>query len=292
MKDFYSFVRVSAAILILLAVNCCLSAQSIKSIYDTSNLVAWCIVPFDNPERTPEQRCAMLKELGIGKLAYDWRERHVPKFESEIAALKKNNIRLQSFWYYSGAEPEKDKNLAIIFNLLRKHKIKTEIWTMITGVELDSLTQQQKVEAVGKRVQYIAAQAGKIGCKVGLYNHGEWFGEPENQLAIIDHLKMPNLGIVYNFSHAEHQIHRFPEFYPKIKPYLLAINITGLEGTRPAQVVPVGQGNVEFEMMKIIEESGYQGPIGIINEDFAQDAKIGLQMNLKGIEKYKAGLSN
>jgi sugar phosphate isomerase/epimerase len=119
-----------------------------------------------------------------------------------------------------------------------------------------------------------------------LYNHGGWFGEPENQLAIIDYLKMPNIGMVYNFSHSEEQIHRFPEFYPKILPHLFAINLTGLQGGIPAKVVPIGEGNIEYKMMKIIEQSGYAGPIGIINEDFAPDAEDGLKMNMEGLKKY------
>lgn len=262
-------------------------AQDSSGIYSKENLVAWCIVPFDKPERSPEQRARMLKELGINKLAYDWRERHVPYFEDELAALKKHKIKLQSFWYYSGPEPEKDKNFKIIIDLLRTHNIKTEIWTMITGIKnLDSMSQQQKIEAVSKPLKYIATKAAEIGCKVGLYNHGGWFGEPENQLALIEHLDMNNIGIVYNFSHSEYQIHRFPEFYPKILPHLLAINLTGLDGGYPARVVPVGKGNIEYRMMKIIENSKYKGPIGIINEDFAADAKEGLMMNLDGLESY------
>ncbi|HSJ67755.1 MAG TPA: hypothetical protein VK921_08775 [Anditalea sp.] len=57
-----------------------------------------------------------------------------------------------------------------------------------------------------------------------------WFGEPENQVDIIEHLKMDNIGIVYKFSHAETQANRFEEFPPKILPHLYAINITGLKG--------------------------------------------------------------
>ena len=257
-----------------------------KKIYAKDNLIAWCIVPFDNQNRTPEQRAQMLNKLGINKLAYDWREKHVPTFDEELNALKKHNISLQSFWYYSGPHPEDDKNFATIIDLLKRHGVKTQIWTMITGINLDSMTQEQKIKAVTRPVRYIAEQAATVGSSVGLYNHGGWFGEPENQLAIIERLNMPNLGIVYNFSHSEEQIHRFPEFYPKILPYLYAINLTGLEGVKPAKVVPVGKGNIEFRMMKLIEESEYSGPIGIINEDFAPDAEDGLKLNMEGLKKY------
>lgn len=278
---------ICAAALLLIVVNSVAQEVQKKDLYAKQNLIAWCIVPFDNKNRTPEERAQMLNKLGINKLAYDWREKHVPSFDDEINALKKHNIKLQSFWYYSGPNPENDKNFAIIIELLKRHNIKTQIWTMITGVkEMESMTQEEKVAAVSKPVRYITEKAAEAGSSVGLYNHGGWFGEPENQLAIIKHLNMPNLGIVYNFSHSEDQIHRFPDFYPKILPHLYAINLTGLQGGIPAKVVPVGEGNIEFRMMKIIEESSYSGPIGIINEDFAPDAEDGLKMNMEGLKKY------
>lgn len=276
---------ITASVLLVLFFHAGAFAQ--KKIYAKDNLIAWCIVPFDNKNRNAEERAQMLNALGINKLAYDWREKHVPYFDDELKALKKHNIKLQSFWYYSGPEPEKDKNFAIIIDLLKRHNVKTEIWTMVTGIKnLDSMTQEEKVAAVAKPVKYIAEKAAEAGSTVGLYNHGGWFGEPENQLAIIDHLKMPNIGIVYNFSHSEEQIHRFPEFYPKILPHLYAVNLTGLRGMQPAKVVPVGEGDVEFRMMKIIEDSKYTGPVGIINEDFAPDAEDGLRLNMEGIKKY------
>lgn len=49
-------------------------------------LVAWCIVPFDSADRSPQERVEMLERLGLRRVAYDWRDRHVPTFEDEIVA--------------------------------------------------------------------------------------------------------------------------------------------------------------------------------------------------------------
>jgi len=149
----------------------------------------------------------------------------------------------------------------------------------------DSLTQEQKIQKTAVAVAYIADELNKIGCTLGLYNHGGWSSEPENQLALINYLKRPNIGIVYNFSHSEEQIQRFPDFFPKILPHLLCINLTGLKGGYPATVVPVGEGNIEAGMMNMIWKSNYKGPIGIINENFAPDAKDGLKLNMTGLQK-------
>lgn len=256
------------------------------SVFARQNLIAWCIVPFDSKKRGPEERAQMLNRLGITKLAYDWRQEHVPSFDQELEALKKHNIQLQGFWFASGPNPENDKNLATVLDLLKRHRVKTQLWCMFGGMPgFDQLSQEQQVKAASVPVAYIAGKLAEIGCSLGLYNHGGWFGEPENQLAIIEYLKMPNIGMVYNFSHSEYQIRRFPEFYPKILPHLYALNLTGLRGGHPAEVVPVGQGNIEEGMMRLVRESAYRGPIGIINENFAPDAEEGLKMNMAGLKK-------
>ncbi|WP_256011084.1 sugar phosphate isomerase/epimerase family protein [Desertivirga xinjiangensis] len=259
--------------------------KSRNSIYSKDNLVAWCIVPYDIKERDPEQRAQMLNDLGITKLAYDWREKHIPTFDKEIQTLKKHRIHLQAFWMYSGPDPEKEGNLKLILDALKRNNTKTEIWFMVGGIDLSKMSQEEKIRAISKPVKYIAKEAAKIGCKVALYNHGGWYGEPENQLAVINHLKLSNIGIVYNFHHAENDIDRFPNFFPKILPHLYAINLMGLKGKNPAKVVPVGEGDQELEMMKIVKESGYNGPIGIINEDTHPDAEAGLKMNMDGVAK-------
>jgi sugar phosphate isomerase/epimerase len=256
------------------------------SIFAKENLIAWCIVPYDSEKRGPEERAAMLKDLGITKLAYDWRDEHIPSFDEELQTLEKQNIELQGFWLASGPDPANDKNLKLILEALERNNVQTQLWSMFGGWEgFDELSQQEKVETAAETVAYVAKALDSIGSSLGLYNHGGWFGEPENQVAIIEHLKMDNIGIVYNFSHAETQANRFEEFYPKILPHLYAINITGLKGGYPAEVVPVGQGNMEEDMMRLIQESSYDGPIGIINEDFADDAKDGLEMNMAGIQE-------
>lgn len=259
--------------------------SEVPSIYAKQNLIAWCIVPFDSKKRGPKERAEMLNDLGITKLAYDWRENHIPTFDQELQTLKEHEIDLQGFWFASGPDPANDKNLKIVLDALERNNVQTQLWTMFGGWEgFDELTQKEKVETAAETVAYVSKKLDSIGSSLGLYNHGGWFGEPENQVAIIEHLKMDNIGIVYNFSHSETQANRFEEFYPAILPHLYAINITGLKGGYPAEVVPVGQGNMEEKMMRIIQKSPYNGPIGIINENFAEDAKDGLKINMVGIK--------
>src|SRR6185295_9530942 len=65
-----------------------------EGLFARTNLVAWCIVPFDAKKRGPEERGQMLEQLGIKKLAYDWRAEHIPTFDAEVAAMKRHGVGL------------------------------------------------------------------------------------------------------------------------------------------------------------------------------------------------------
>jgi hypothetical protein len=69
-------------------------------LFHQDNLVAWCIVPYDNQERTPLERAQMLNRLGISRLAWDWRAKHVPLLEEEIQVLRDHDIHLDAVWIW------------------------------------------------------------------------------------------------------------------------------------------------------------------------------------------------
>ena len=67
-------------------------------------------------------------------------------------------------------------------------------------------------------VRYLADRLDKMGCSLLLYNHGDWVGEPLNQIAIIKKAKRKNVGMVYNFHHAHEQL---DDFESNLRPCFL-----------------------------------------------------------------------
>ncbi len=250
-------------------------------LFARENLVAWCVVPFDAKKRGPEERAAMLKRLGFTKFAYDWRAEHLPTFEQELAALKKNDIELTAVWFPSGL----DKDGRLILDTLKKHAIRTQLWVMLTD-PAPSGNQDAKVKAAAENIAAIARAALKIGCKVGLYNHGGWGGEPKNQLAVLGAVNLPNVGIVYNLHHGHDHLDRFPELLKAMLPHLYCVNLNGMvrDGERSGRkILPLGQGDLDLGLLKAIRDSGYRGPIGIIGHTL-DDAEDRLRDNLDGLD--------
>ena len=71
-----------------------------KDLFSQENLVAWCIVPFDNQHRTPEARIEMLKRLNFSQYAYDWRHQHLESFAEEIKLAKQGGINIAAVWMW------------------------------------------------------------------------------------------------------------------------------------------------------------------------------------------------
>lgn len=252
-------------------------------LFARKNLVAWCIVPFDSKKRGPEERAAMLEKLGFSKFAYDYRAEHIPTFDAEIEALKKHHIELTAWWFPTVLNDEAKMTLAVF----QRQKVTPQLWVTGGGERTKSEQEQrQRIVDEAARIRPIAEAAQKVGCKVALYNHGGWFGEPENQIAIIQELKLTNVGIVYNQHHGHDHLDRFPGLLQKMKPYLYVLNLNGMvkDGDRKGQkILQLGEGNLDLELLKIIQNSGYTGPIGILGHT-SDDAEARLHDNLDGLD--------
>ena len=218
----------------------------------------------------------MLKRLGIKRLAYDWRDRHVSTFEEEILTLKQHDVEFFAFW---GAHPE-------MFRLFKKHGIAPQVWR--TPPSPNQGTQEEKVQTCGKALLPLVDQTRKLGCPLGIYNHGGWSGEPENLVAVVRWLRentdAQHVGIVYNFHHAHEHIHDFADALVKMKPYLICLNLNGMNDAAEPKILPIGQGQHERKMIQTILDTGYRGPLGILDHRAELDAEQSLRQNLDGLE--------
>ncbi len=257
-------------------------------LFARNNLVAWCIVPFDAKKRGPAERVAMLQRLGFRHYAYDWRAEHLPTFDAEVAELQKHTIELTAVWF-----PALNGEGQQLLDVLHQRGVKTQLWVTGGGEPTKSKDEQrQRVAAEAARIRTIAEAAAKIGCTVGLYNHGGWFGEPENQFAILEELKLPNVGLVYNLHHGHDHLDRFAGLLPKMIPHLYALNLNGMtaDGERTGRkILPLGTGELDLELLKTICDSGYRGPIGILGHT-GDDAELRLLDNLDGLDWLVAQL--
>lgn len=262
--------------------------DSAATLLAPENLVAWCIVPFDANQRGPAERAAMVKRLGLHRVAYDWRNEHVASFEQEIEQYKKHGIEFFAFWSWHES----------IEALIKKHGIHPQIWIMLRSPDGDH--QAEKVAAAAKSMLPMVEKTRALGLKLGIYNHGGWAGEPGNMVAVCKYLRhhhqANHVGIVYNFHHGHAHVADFPMSLSAMLPYLICLNLNGMadpatvEGNKN-KILPIGSGEHELEMIREIVRQGYGGRIGILDHRHELDAEQALQQNLEGLANLAGRLN-
>ena len=271
------------------SVNARLPAINAGDNFKTENLIPWCMVAFDAKQRTPEARAQMIVDLGMKRSAYAWRERHLPEFEREIEAYRAHNIKYFAFFnWQESIEP-----------LIEKHKISPQIWHYMQFKPTGS--QEEKVSQTAQSVKSLVDKTRAMGLKFGLYNHGGWTGEPENMVAVVEHIRntqpdSDHVGIVYNFHHGHHDIENFAVKFKRMLPYLLCVNLNGMadanlvnEETLENKILTIGTGTHEYAMIKEVVDSGYTGPIGIIDHRNELDSEVAFVENIRGLKDLLSG---
>ena len=279
-------------IIILSLVSC---QDNTKALFDTNeNLYAWCIVPFDKLNRTPHERIEMLKSLSISKYAYDWRVDDLEDMKVELQLASKHNIEIFSVWLWIDANWDAPQKLNAanqkMLQILEDIGYKGEIWVSFHNNYFEGLSEEKALAKGVEMIDYLSGIAENLGVKIALYNHGDWFGDPFNQLEIIKQLPNHDIGIVYNFHHAHEQIDHYYKFIPEIMPYLWHVNLNGLKKEGP-KILTIGKGNQEKEIIEFLIGNGYHNDFGILGHVEDKDVKIVLENNLEGLKKMNLNLT-
>lgn len=281
----------------------CIESAPAGSLWAHSNLHVWEVANADSKKRGPDERARMLKKWGIEHYAYLSRQDPYGvepdintsqlDIDAEIEAMQRSGIDIRAWYFWVNTDdPAKDPNVTKTFGSFKRHHIHPQVWVPQSHAQREMAysifpktpeEQQQRVNHEAERIRLLVKLAEPYGLKVDLYNHQGWFGKEENQLAILDRLKelgVTNVGLVFNFVHAMvvySDLPRvFPQIWQRIKPYVVAVNM---------DVNPY-----YLEMMRVIEESGWKGPIGIWTEN--GDPEVGLRYNFIGLDWLAAELKH
>lgn len=290
MKDIFTFRIALICVGSLLLLFSCAEQDQATSM---DNLYAWCIVPFDALKRTPQQRIDMLVNLGFSEYAYDWREENIDEMADEWKLAQESGIHVRAVWMW--LDPATDtvgqlnpKNEALL-RILKQEQLQTEIWLGFKPNFFEANNDNNNMERALDMISFIGARADSLDCKIGLYNHGGWFGDPRNQINIINTLPEIQMGIIYNFHHGYDQVDLIPPLIPVMLPYIYSINISGLVKGK-SDISDFGTGDHEEALLKAFMDAGYEGPIGLLGHREDKDVKVMLRQNLDEYTEIKKKL--
>jgi hypothetical protein len=250
------------------------------------DLIAWCVVPFDKQNRTPEERIAMLEELGFERYAYDWRTEHLDDTARELRLAEERGIDVTAVWMWIEGGRDHPGHLSEsnerVLAAVAESGISTQLWLGFNENFFEGLDDEDRVARGAEMVDYLSERAAQTSSRVALYNHGGWFGEPENQIRIIQSLPDRDVGVVYNFHHGHEHIDRFDALVATMRPYLWAVNLNGMRPEGP-KILPFGSGTHERQMLQTVLDAGFTGPFGVLGHVDDADVKMILEGNLRGL---------
>lgn len=257
------------------------------NLFQKENLIPWSIVGFDVKERNPAQRLAMLEKLGYKQYAYGYRPKHIPTMLQEWQLAKQKNIKIKAVWLYVNLFKDKVGKLRedaeIVFKNLEKSGLKTQIWVGFYPNYFDKLSDEESFQKSLEMVSYLSKRAKELNCKIALYNHGGWFGKPENQLRIIKALPKENIGVVFNFHHAHDSLESYSKNIKKLLPYLWSVSLNGMKFGGP-KIITIGKGDLEKQMIQELLNLNYRGPFNILGHVKGGDPEIILKENYVGLQ--------
>lgn len=258
---------------------------------DTKEVYPWAILGFDALDRTPQERIAMLNEMGFTKYGLNKGNGDLSTMIEEFKLASENDIEITSVFLWLNSKRDTIGKLSPanqeLLSKLKKVKQKPVIWVSLSNNFFEEKDQEQALELSIEMLKFIKKKADESGCELAIYNHRGWFGNPHNQLEILKQLNNPSITMVYNFHHAHEYVDEFPEIAKKIKPYLSYVNLNGIKKEGP-EILTIGNGDYEYEMIKSLIDEGYNGPWGIIGHIKTEDVRNVLARNMEGIELFNS----
>lgn len=111
-------------------------------------------------------------------------------------------------------------------------------------------------------------------------------GAPKSGPAMLEELGLRKFAYDWRKAHLptfEDEILALRRHGIELTAYLVCVNLKGM--TRGgAKVLPLGSGTEDRQILGMIRDSGYRGPIGILDHRPELDAKKSLQENLEGLK--------
>lgn len=279
-----NLIGLNISVLLLVFLYSC--TNKADPIFKVEEITPWCILGFDALDRTPKQRIAMLKQMGFTKYGYNKGKGDLSRMKEEFKLARENNIEINSVFLWLNAKRDSVGKLSPanqeLLSNLTEIKSKPTIWLSFSHNFFEGLNQKQSISLSIEMIEFIKLKTDKTGCKLALYNHDGWFGNPYHQVEILEKLNQNSITIVYNFHHAHKYIDEFPEIVKKIKPYLSHVNLNGVKKNGP-KILTIGEGDYEFKMIKVLRNEGFNGPWGILGHIKTEDVQHVLKQNIDGL---------
>ena len=141
----------------LFALSSC--SNDFEALININEVSPWCILGFDSLDRTPEQRIALLQELGLNKYGFNKGKGDLSTMIKEFKLASENNIEIISVFLWLNAKRDSVGNLSLsnqeLLSNLNKVEQKPTIWLSFSNNFFEQLNQDESVRLSVEMIKFI-----------------------------------------------------------------------------------------------------------------------------------------
>ena len=237
--------------------------------------------------KTPKEKVAVLKELGYAGIGS--RSGRVASLLPELDAA---GLKMSSSYVRVNIKDgavEYDSRLPEEIELMKGRG--TIIWLLIKG---GSNADQDDV--VVAKVREVSDMAKKSGLQVSLYPHkGCYVATALDSLRIAEKVDRPNVGASFNLCHflTQNNVDDLESVVRKVAPRM---NLVSINGADNGSKLPLGEALQRLDkgtfdnskLLKLLDEVGYKGPIGLQCFSIKGDDKENLTASMNAWKKINS----
>jgi sugar phosphate isomerase/epimerase len=165
----------------------------------------------------------------------------------------------------------------------------TVLWTPLVSEKYGVSSPEGDADAV-KAVQALADAAAPYGLRIAIYPHTNFWAERvEDAVRIAGKANRPNVGATFNLCHwlrvdGEHLRQRLEAAAPHL--FMVTINGADRGADWDALIQNLDQGAFDAgQVLDILEEIGYQGPIGLQGYGIGGDVRANLDRSMQAWQR-------
>ncbi len=254
---------------------------------DRPNVAAANIVATDLKSRTPRERAAMLRRIGIRHLVWDWRDQDALQFDAELDALHNQGISLSGIRAPHPMPGAINPHIRAFLTEAARRGLAPDLWVTVASEQVGN--DFEHIWQAADHVEPLAQLASDHGVCVLLANETGFFGEPRNLVALVEALAergWANVGIAYQQQHGHAHIANFAEQLAVMQPHLVAIALNGMDPNAAETgrlILPYGAGRADRKLAHVIAASGWEGQL-VVQGHSMDDSELRLLDNLEGLD--------
>jgi len=277
----------------LAAVLTVISGNAVADPKPVHPFFAFCMDTHDSLKRTLPQQAELLKELGYDGAGHLWLDNLEERLKTlDAAGLKLFQVYL-SVNIATKEAPYDTAKLDSALSLLKGRGV------MIALLMAGMPPSDQNGDPRGVQlIQEIADKARPFDVRVALYPHSnDWLEKVDDALRLAKKANRPNVGVMFNLCHwiKVDKEENLKPLLTSAMPLLYAVSLHGADHATDIQagkgnwIQPLDSGSFDIRsLLTILDELGYQGPIGLQCYGIQGDARDHLARSIAAWRKLNA----